>query len=151
MGRVKVKKNHTKSLIIPGIFLTFLSKFSRVSILHFISRNRQALKNNDQYQSKSSQVRENIEVYSLSVSCCLWSTSRCHMHLPMCWLLQGRAQKHRKLTNKMLSQDIQRIGSTARPWIRQQSPLYRFLLIPKSAILMVQFLPTKQFRVARSR
>ena len=92
MGRVKIKKNHTKSLIIPGIFLTFLSKFSIVSILHFISRKKQVLKNNDQYQSKSSQVRENIEVYSLPVSCCLWRTSRCHMHLPMCWSL-GQSSK----------------------------------------------------------
>ena len=47
MGRVEIKKNHTKFLINPGIFLTFLSKFSIVSILHFISRNRQVLKNND--------------------------------------------------------------------------------------------------------
>ena len=92
MGRVEIRKNHTKFLINPGIFLTFLSKFSIVSILHFISRNRQVLKNNDQHQSKSSQVRENIKVYSWSVSRCLWRTSTCPVYLPMCWLL-GQSSK----------------------------------------------------------
>ena len=34
MGRVEIKKNHTKFLINPGIFLTFLSKFSIVSLYY---------------------------------------------------------------------------------------------------------------------
>ena len=47
--------------------------------------------------------------------------SLAHLYVPCvpAYVLVARAElKNRKLTSKMLSQDIQRIGSTARPWIR---------------------------------
>lgn len=75
-----------------GIFLTFSSILSTVSMLYFISRNRQVLKIIISTQSKSYQVRENIKVYLLSASCCLRCTPTHRLHLPTCQLLRQSSE-----------------------------------------------------------
>ena len=42
--------------------------------------------------TKVNHLKSEKTLKSLPVSCCLWRTARCHMHLPMCWLL-GQSSK----------------------------------------------------------